>query len=81
MTTEFTLTTTVLPGGKIEIRSPELVPGERVTVIVKVEVPQETEKLTIEEHLARANYKGGALFKTAEEVDEYIRNERDSWER
>ncbi len=81
MTTELTLTTTVLPGGKIEIRSPELVPGERVTVIVKVEVPQETEKLTIEEHLARANYKGGALFKTAEEVDEYIRNERDSWER
>ncbi len=81
MTTELTLTTTVLPGGKIEIRSPELVPGERVTVIVKVEVPQETEKLTIEEHLARANYKGGALFKTAKEVDEYIRNERDSWER
>ena len=81
MTTELTLTTTVLPGGKIEIRSPELVPGERVTVIVKVEVPQETEKLTIEEHLARANYKGGAVFKTAEEVDEYIRNERDSWER
>jgi hypothetical protein len=41
----------------------------------------ESEKLTIDEHLARANYKGGALFKTAEEVDAYIREERDSWER
>lgn len=41
----------------------------------------DVEKLTIDEHLARANYKGGALFKTAEEVDAYIREERDSWER
>lgn len=39
------------------------------------------EKLTITERLARANYRGGALFKTAEEVDAYIREERDSWER
>lgn len=40
-----------------------------------------TEKLTITERLAQANYQGGALFKTAEEVDAYIRAERDSWER
>lgn len=42
---------------------------------------EDDEKLTITERLARANYKGGALFKTAEEVDAYIRAERDSWER
>lgn len=42
---------------------------------------EETEKRSIEEHLARAGYTGGALFKTAEEVDAYIRAERDSWER
>lgn len=41
----------------------------------------EPEKMTIDEHLARANYTGGRLFKTAEEVDAYIREERDSWER
>ena len=41
--------------------------------------PEATEKLTITERLARANYKGGALFKTAEEVNAYIRAERDSW--
>ena len=80
MTTELTLITTVLPGGKIELISPALVPGRQVTIIVRFEEP-EPEKLTIEEHLARANYKGGSLFKTAEEVDAYIREERDSWDR
>ena len=47
-------------------------------------VQQETteyEKMTITERLARAKYTGGRLFKTAEEVDAYIREERDSWER
>lgn len=41
----------------------------------------ELEKMTITERLARANYTGGSLFKTADEVDAYIREERDSWER
>jgi hypothetical protein len=41
----------------------------------------EPEKMTITERLALANYAGGRLFKTAEEVDAYIREERDSWER
>ena len=43
--------------------------------------PAAPEKLTITERLARANYRGGALFRTAEEVDAYIRAERGSWER
>jgi hypothetical protein len=38
------------------------------------------EQRTIEEHLADANYHGGALFRTADEVDAYIRAERDAWE-
>lgn len=42
---------------------------------------EQAEKLTIDEHLARANYQGGALFKTAEEVDTCIRVERDAWGR
>src|SRR5689334_9486840 len=78
MTPELTVTTTVLPGGQIEISAPELIPGEQVTVIVKIDEP---EKMTITERLARAKYQGGSLFKTAEEVDAYIREERDSWER
>ena len=78
--TEVRIKTIILPGGKIEISSPDLIAGQHATVIVKVEEEQ-PEKLTIDEHLARANYQGGALFKTAEEVDAYIREERDSWER
>lgn len=39
------------------------------------------EQRTIEEHLADADYQGGALFRTADEVDAYIRQERDAWER
>jgi hypothetical protein len=80
MTIEIEVKTTVLPGGKIEIIAPELIAGQQATVIVKIE-NEEPEKLTITERLARANYHGGALFKTAEEVDAYIREERDSWER
>jgi hypothetical protein len=80
MSIEILIETTVLPDGKIELSSPEFIPGRRVTVVVKIDEEQ-SEKLTIDEHLARANYKGGALFKTAEEVDAYIRVERDSWER
>jgi hypothetical protein len=80
MTIEIAIKTIVLPGGKIEIIAPELTAGQQATVIVKVESEQ-PEKLTIDEHLARANYHGGALFKTAAEVDAYIREERDSWER
>jgi hypothetical protein len=77
---EIAVKTTVLPGGKIEISLPELIPGQEATIIVKV-ADEAIEKMTITERHARANYQGGALFKTAEEVDAYIRQERDSWER
>lgn len=80
MTIEIAIRTTILPGGKIEISAPQRVAGQQATVIVKVE-DEQPEKLTITERLARANYHGGALFKTAEEVDAYICEERDSWER
>jgi hypothetical protein len=80
MTIEIAIKTTVLPGGKIEISTPQLVAGQQATVIVRVE-DEQPEKLTITERLARANYHGGTLFKTAEEIDAYIREERDSWER
>lgn len=54
--------------------------AERVRVVYSQQ-PQQTKKLTITERLAEAGYTGGGLFKTAEEVDAYIREERDSWER
>lgn len=70
------------PDGKIEISAPELQPGQRVSVTI------EPEALTSD---AQANepslydlvkdLPGHRLFKTADEVDEYIRQERDSWDR
>ncbi len=37
MVRELILTTTILPGGKIEISSPELVSGQTATIVVRVE--------------------------------------------
>lgn len=54
--------------------------AEHVRVVYS-EQPAPPKKLTITERLAEAGYTGGRLFKTAEEVDAYIREERDSWER
>ena len=73
-----TIETTVLPGGRIEISSPELIPGQKAKVWIVLE-PALAEKRTLSEILG--DYPGGRLFKTAEEVDAYIREERDSWER
>ena len=54
--------------------------AERVRVVYSQQPPK-PKKLTIDEHLEQAGYSGGRLFKTAEEVDAYIQEERDSWER
>lgn len=73
------ITTTVGPDGTILIRVPELRPGERVTVSVEPEQAQ----LKAPQHVIDIlnDLPGHRLFKTAEEVDEYIREERQSWDR
>ena len=70
--------TTILPGGRIEIRASELVPGRRARVFVIIE-EENAEKRRLSEILG--DYPGGRLFKSVEEVDAYIREERDSWDR
>ncbi len=67
---------TVSPEGKIEISFPELAPGQRVRVSIQPEEAtpaQPQHVLDIVENLP-----GHRLFKTADEVDAYIRDERDS---
>ena len=70
--------TVVLPGGKIEISTPELIQGKRATVVVTME-----DKVSVEQHhvidLLTA-LPGHRLFQNAEEVDAYLREERDAWE-
>ena len=68
---------TVLPGGKIEIVSPELEVGQTVDVVVLPSSP--AERRSAVDILAEAP--GQRLFKTAKEVDDYIKEERSSWDR
>ncbi len=77
MTRAIKARTTVQPGGRIQIASSELNPGATVEVIVLQ--GDETPSPSIDEILA--DYPGGRLFKTADEVDAYIRAERDAWDR
>ena len=69
--------TIVGPGGKVEIVSPELEAGQRVDVIVSPlpTLSARSAWQTISES------EGHRLFKTAKEVDDYIAEERASWDR
>jgi hypothetical protein len=71
--------------GAIQIRAPELVPGQRALVTVETTEKEETtEEAPAEKwHVIDiiADLPGHRLFKTAEEVDACIREERDSWDR
>jgi hypothetical protein len=70
--------TTVLPGHRIEICAPELPEGRTATVLIIV-AEEEIAKRPFREVLG--DYPGSGLFKSADEVDAYIRAERDSWDR
>ena len=67
------------PGGKIEVSAPELQPGQRVAITIEPEPDATTSEPSLYDLIKEEP--GGRLFKTAEEVDDYIRQERDSWDR
>ena len=69
--------TTVLPGGKVEIASPELEPGQTVDVVVLHE--SSVGGRSIMEILNSGPER--RLFQTAEEVREYLAEEKASWDR
>ena len=71
--------TRVLPGHRIEVQAPELVEGQAATVVIVLHEATGKPKRKLSEVLK--DYPGGRLFRTADEVDAYIRAERDSWER
>ena len=79
MAIEVRIKTVVLPGGKIEISDPELVVGEEVTVVVTSESKKPVEQRSILEMLE--SFPKHRIFKTGAEVDAYIREERDAWDR
>jgi hypothetical protein len=71
------ITTTVLPGGRIEIVDKRLPVGESVNVVVLRST--RAEQRSALDILKEAP--GQRLFKTAEEVESYLKNERTSWDR
>jgi hypothetical protein len=79
MAIEVRVKTTVLPGGRIEISTPELIPGQEATVVVTIEDSKPGEQRHVIDILTALP--GHQLFHSAEEVDAYIREEHDSWER
>lgn len=80
MVRELHIRAKVQPGGKIEIESPELTAGEDVDVTISPSADETApKKRSAWEILSEAP--GHLIFKSAEEVDDYIREERASWDR
>lgn len=71
------LKTTVLPGGRIEIVDADLPVGESVDVVVR-HAPKSPLRSAID---ILAEAPGQRVFKTADEVESYLKAERDSWDR
>ncbi|NDJ22720.1 hypothetical protein GS682_13965 [Nostoc sp. B(2019)] len=66
----------VKPGGVVEICFPELPAGATVEVIVLMESPLKQSEQPLTSFLGSAR----GSFATPEEVDKFIRQERDAWE-
>jgi hypothetical protein len=77
MSTAIQLRTIVLPGHRIEVSVPELPEGRKATVFVVLD-EGEPEKRPLREVLG--DYKGGEVFQSGEQVDAYLKAERESWE-
>jgi hypothetical protein len=69
--------TTILPGHRIEVTAPELPEGRTATVFVVLDEAT-SEKRLLREVLG--DYPGGEVFQTAEQVDAYLKTEREAWE-
>ena len=77
MQNTFHITTKVLPGGKIEIINKELRVGEVVDVVVRhSSTPERRSAVDI-----LNEEPGHRLFKTAEDANSLLKDERASWDR
>jgi hypothetical protein len=70
--------TIVQPGGQVIITDPVLQTGEAVEVLILLSDQSPEPQLSILDVLN--SVPGHQLFKSAEEVDHYIREERESWD-
>ena len=78
MQTELHIETTVLPGNRVEVVTPGLPEGTSVEVTVVAKLAARRQSML--EYL-KTLPPGPLVFKTPAEVDEYIQEERNSWDR
>jgi hypothetical protein len=78
MSTAIHITTTVSTDGKIEISAPELRSGMTANITIVIDDEQAPKRSALD---ILAELPGHRLFQTAEEVDAYIHEERDAWDR
>lgn len=71
--------TKILPGNKIEIAAPDFPVGDDVEVFIILPESQPVGQQSAIDLLDKMP--GHRLFKTSEEADRYLQEERDSWER
>ncbi|MBV9849996.1 MAG: hypothetical protein JO250_10025 [Armatimonadetes bacterium] len=71
-------TATVQPGGRVEITDAQLPAGEAVDIVILF-YPAGAARRSVRDVLAEAP--GQLAFHTAAEVDTYLREERDAWDR
>jgi hypothetical protein len=69
--------TRVLAGHRIEVSVPELPEGRTASVFIVLEEAEAVRRPLWE---VLAGYPGGQVFQSAEQVDAYLKAERDSWE-
>ena len=70
---------TVQPGGLLELRHPELPVGAEVEIVIMVETAPHAPETP--PSLASLIGQGSGCFANAAEVDDFIRAEREAWER
>lgn len=73
------VTTRVLPGGKLEVQLPPESAGDEVEVFIVLPEKPVVETFSAIDIIKQP--RDHQIFKTPEEVDQYLRTERDSWER
>jgi hypothetical protein len=71
--------TSVLPGSRVEITVPDLREGDPIDVFLVFPTPSNGPQQSALEIIE--SLRGHRLFRTPEDVDRYIKEERDSWDR
>jgi hypothetical protein len=80
MQTALRMETAVLPGHRLEISGPELPEGAKVEVIVLLPERPNPRRLSMLEFLESLP-PGPRAFRTWEEYEQHLREEKDAWER